>query len=208
MDITEPMTMATDYALGALAIALGLRLWRDAYRRPHSAKRPWALAFFSLAASALLGGTHHGLDENWSAQVAAGTWYLTLVSIGLVSAFLFVSASRILFSQPIARTFTGIAAVQFVVYAGWVWQRPEFIWAVLDYAPTMLYVLAVSVAGCVRGQAFGKWAVAGVLVTFGAAAIQQSDLALHKHFNHNDLYHVVQMMGTYLLYRAGLLLDR
>ena len=32
--------------------------------------------------------------------------------------------------------------------------------------------------------------------------------ALHEHFNHNDLYHVVQMAGTYLLYRTGLAFDR
>jgi hypothetical protein len=36
-----------------------------------------------------------------------------------------------------------------------------------------------------------------------AALVQRSGFALHRHFNHNDLYHVVQMLGTWLLYRGG-----
>ena len=54
-----------------------------------------------------------------------------------------------------------------------------------------------------------EWIIGGVLVSFGAAGIQQSGIALHQHFNHNDIYHVVQMAGVYLLYRgARLLRDR
>jgi hypothetical protein len=48
--------------------------------------------------------------------------------------------------------------------------------------------------------------VAGVMVSFAAAGVQQSGFALHQHFNHNDLYHVIQMAGVYLLYRGGRLL--
>ena len=34
-------------------------------------------------------------------------------------------------------------------------------------------------------------------------------LALHRHFNHNDLYHVIQIVALYLFYRGGaLLVDR
>jgi hypothetical protein len=28
-------------------------------------------------------------------------------------------------------------------------------------------------------------------------------VSLHQHFNHNDLYHVVQMVGLYGVYRGG-----
>ena len=208
MRITEPMTVATDYLLGALAVTLGLWLWRDAYRQPHLAKRPWALAFFGLASASLLGGTHHGFLAESPSTAAAWIWYLTLVSIGLVSALLFIAASRLAFSQRIASALAVVAMVQFLVYAGWAWARPEFVWAVLDYAPTMLYVLVVGAVGWARGREYGKWAVAGVAVSFGAAGIQQGGFALHEHFNHNDLYHLVQMAGIYLLYRAGLLFHR
>jgi hypothetical protein len=51
--------------------------------------------------------------------------------------------------------------------------------------------------------------VAGVAVSIAAAAVQASGLDLHQHFNHNDLYHLVQL-GALLLYYRGvrLLTDR
>ena len=48
-----------------------------------------------------------------------------------------------------------------------------------------------------------SWIVGGILLSFVGAAIQQSGVSLHQHFNHNDLFHVVQMVAFYLLYRGG-----
>jgi hypothetical protein len=36
-----------------------------------------------------------------------------------------------------------------------------------------------------------------------AALVQQSGLTLHRNFNHNDLYHVIQLVALWLLYRGG-----
>ena len=46
----------------------------------------------------------------------------------------------------------------------------------------------------------------GVLVSFMAAAVQVNGVALHDHFTHNDLYHVIQTGGMYFFYRGALLL--
>ena len=43
----------------------------------------------------------------------------------------------------------------------------------------------------------------GVAVSFAGAAAQMSGFALHRHFNHNDLYHVIQMLGLWLLFRGA-----
>jgi hypothetical protein len=45
-----------------------------------------------------------------------------------------------------------------------------------------------------------------VAVSVVAGVIQYAHLAPHEHFNHNDSFHVVQMVAIYLLYRGGLLL--
>jgi hypothetical protein len=53
------------------------------------------------------------------------------------------------------------------------------------------------------------WLIAGVLVSLVAAIVQARRLAPHRHFNHNDLYHVIQMAALYAFYRGGaLLVDR
>ena len=48
MTLAEPMTMATDYLLGALAAIFGVKLRRNGQSDPHLSKRPLALAFWSL----------------------------------------------------------------------------------------------------------------------------------------------------------------
>jgi hypothetical protein len=51
-----------------------------------------------------------------------------------------------------------------------------------------------------------KWILSGVAVSVLSAAIQRSGYDVHVHFNHNDLYHVVQIAGLYLFYRGASLL--
>ena len=45
--------------------------------------------------------------------------------------------------------------------------------------------------------------VAGVVVSFAGAGVQMSGFALHQHFNHNDLYHVIQMFGLWLFWKGA-----
>jgi Family of unknown function (DUF6962) len=41
----------------------------------------------------------------------------------------------------------------------------------------------------------------GVFVTLAGVTIQQSGWGLHQNFNHNDIYHLVQIVGLYYFYR-------
>jgi hypothetical protein len=52
------------------------------------------------------------------------------------------------------------------------------------------------------------WLVAGIVVSFAGLAVQQSTLRL-GFLNHNDIYHLIQIIGLYLLFRcAGTTRDR
>ncbi len=52
-----------------------------------------------------------------------------------------------------------------------------------------------------------NWLWSAVIVTLIGLAIQQTGWTLHDHFNHNDLYHVIQMGGLYCLYQGALRLN-
>ena len=54
--MSEPVTLLTDYALGAGSAGLGLRLL--------GFSRYWAVAFLALALAAFLGGTWLGLLQS------------------------------------------------------------------------------------------------------------------------------------------------
>lgn len=63
--------------------------------------------------------------------------------------------------------------------------------------------LASSVA---RRDESTRWLLAGLFASLAGVAIQQSPLNLHPNFNHNDLYHSVQLVALYLFYRGARLL--
>src|SRR5215469_14265249 len=81
MTINQPMTMVTDYLLGAVALICGGCLLRS---NGHKSKTLvlWSTGFFSAAAAAALGGTFHGFAAYQSARMHNALWNLTLLLIG------------------------------------------------------------------------------------------------------------------------------
>lgn len=49
----------------------------------------------------------------------------------------------------------------------------------------------------------GMWMMAGVALSLAGLAVQQSGWALHRCFDHNDLYHLIQGAALYLIYRGA-----
>lgn len=48
-----------------------------------------------------------------------------------------------------------------------------------------------------------RWLVVGCGITAVGLTLLVQKVSFHQHFNHNDLYHVVQMGGLYGVYRGG-----
>ena len=51
-----------------------------------------------------------------------------------------------------------------------------------------------------------RWVLFALALSALAAGVQYGRWALHAHFNHNDLYHVIQIGAMVLFYKAGKLL--
>ena len=177
--MTEPTTAFTDYALAAVSGYLGMRLRR--------LSPWWALAFFALALGALLGGTWHGF---WKSDAL---WKATTLSVGVAS-FGMVAGSALALSA--SRLLVGFAILKLIAYTAWMLGHDEFIWVVIDTA------IAFAVVAALHVWRFNAWMLAGVAVSVLAGLAQASGLALHEHFNHNDLYHVTQIVAMFLLYRG------
>lgn len=200
MTIQEPMTLATDYMLAALGVYWGV----DLLRRGGKPARLWAYAFFAMAAGAFFGGTAHGFVEWFDASQHAVIWKATTYSIGLASFFLLTATGAGVLPCKVSRVVMVVAALKLAVYLWWMSTHDEFVYVISDYGPSMLAVLACHLwAWRRRGVEWAKWIVLGVLVSFAGAGVQMSGFALHHHFNHNDLYHVIQMVGLWLFWRGA-----
>lgn len=180
--ISEPMTLATDYLLGSVAAWLAFKTFRIS--------RFWSLAFTALALAAFLGGTWHGFVQN------DVLWKATLLAVGVASfAMLAGSALTVTWGLPLG-ALIAFAIVKLAAYSAWMLFHDDFIWVVADTG------IALAIIGVLHLWRFNGWMLAGVAVSVAAGAVQASGLALHRHFNHNDLYHVIQIAALVLFYRG------
>ena len=197
--------MATDYLLAVVCLVLGLRLWRRAGDRSR-AIRLWSSAFVATAVAAVTGGTFHGFTVHLNALTATALWKATVWAIGAAGLLMVWAVAVAELGLTWRRTVVYLASLKFGLYAGWMVTHDQFRYVLIDYAPSLVAIAGIEMwARRARGSAAASWIVAGLLVTVLAAGVQAARLAPHPHFNHNDLYHVIQMAAFYLLYRGGLL---
>jgi hypothetical protein len=203
--ISEPMTMITDIALGAVSAVLGWRLYRNA--QEERARRCWGLAFGALAVSALLGGLHHGFAAVMTQATLAVSWKVTVFAIGVFSFGMMAGSVLDTTRGAVRAGLLAIAGAQLVAYAAWMLTRDAYGYVVLDTAIAMATLLLLHGWSAVsRRDEASCWALAGIAVSALAAAVQYYHVALHEHFNHNDLYHVIQIAAMALFFRGGKLL--
>jgi predicted membrane channel-forming protein YqfA (hemolysin III family) len=204
--VTEPMTVATDVVLAALAFVFAARLASRSAAEGSVAAAWLAAALAVTGLAALIGAFAHGTDTANDA-LRERLWRATVYVTGLIGAAT-VASVAFFAAQGSARTaLLAFAAIKLVVFMYRVARRPEFRIVAADYGIALAIVLVGAVVEMVRRRAPGMtWMIAGVLVSLVAALVQARRVALHRHFNHNDLYHVIQMVALYAFSRGGLLL--
>jgi hypothetical protein len=206
MTITEPSTMITNYALGAVALVASYALGRVGHR--DRSVHYWIGALFFTGVAALAGGTSHGFKLMMGPAAHGVLWKGTLAAIGAATFCFAASTAYAAFSRVLRRVVVSLVAAQLLVFLWVISRSPDFRYAVYDYAPIMLAVLAIHVVLKLRrGTPASAWIIAGIIVSFAAALIQAKGFGFHEHFNHNDVYHVIQMGGVYCFYRGGCLLE-
>ena len=210
MTISEPATLVTDYLLALFTGALGRRLGRLAsaaellgFIDQARAHRWWSVAFMATAVAGAAGGTMHGFQHEMPRAATNLLRLVTLESL-VLAAFAVVSAAFVLGGWSWRTRFiaTFAAGVAFGSYGLWVIRNPVFLMAILAYGAA--FAVLVGVRLFTRPLDLGgRLLLAGVVLSVIAAGIQQSGVAIHRNFNHNDLYHVVQAVAVWFLYLAA-----
>ena len=199
--------MVTDYVLAVLCGFFAWRLWRVGWGGAQTSVCSWAAGFVCFGVASLAGGTVHGFSTLLSEAALQSLWKVTIYAVGLASFFLLVGTLSACIVPSLRRFTLLIPYVQLIVYALWMATHDDFRYVIYDYAFTNLGIVALQFyAGITRRARSAPWLAGGVLVSFLAAAAQFNEIALHQHFNHNDIYHVIQMGGMYLFYRGALVL--
>ncbi|MEO7387797.1 MAG: hypothetical protein ABIX37_12730 [Gammaproteobacteria bacterium] len=197
--IEEPMTLFTDYVMVGVAGWLGFRLF--VARDGQAARSYWTLAFAAVTFGAALGGTSHGFAKVMDQDTLQWVWKVTVLAIGIGS-FGMVAGSAMAVTVGLSRRlWLAIAAVEFALYAWWILDRDDFIYVIADSGFAMALVGALHAGSAMRGHDRASyWMLGGVGVSVLAAGAQASGFDLHRNFNHNDLYHVIQIAAMPLFY--------
>ena len=188
--MSEPITALTDFVLAAITAFWAIRVFRASDRR---ASRLFAIALAATALSTLLGGLYHTMPGQ-------AIWKATALSVGLVSFFLGLSVAIAFLSPRATRIVRVVLLVQLCVYAIAVMLSDDFWIVIADYGSVMLAILIV----CARRA---RWIVAAILISFVASAFQVSSVRIGP-LNHNDIYHVIDVVALYCFYRGGMELSR
>jgi hypothetical protein len=205
--LSEPSTVVTDVLLAAVALVLAVRL---AAATSGAGARLLAAAFVVVGASALAGAVVHGLTRQLGERRWRLLWRVTLLLAALVSALLLAGVAAAELRGPARVALLGAAVVKLAVVWLHTLRDADFRWIVLDSAGTLAAVAAVEGMAWVGRGAVGAqaapWILGGVALSVLGGLVQQARLALHRHLNHNDLYHLAQAAAIYLFFRGALLL--
>jgi hypothetical protein len=176
----DPMALATDYLLAIAAVLFASRLW--------TVHRLWALAFLFTGLAAFLGGTFHAF-----APESVLLWKAVVFSVGFASFFLLAGSG--------GRALRAFAAVKLIVYLVWMTTHNEFVWVIADYGITLLILGAVH---SIWRSPATRWVLGSIGVSILGALVQQFRVTLHPRWmDFNDIYHLIQIVALWMLYRGG-----
>ena len=205
IELTRPAVSLTDFALAIECTVFTLLLMR----RPASDPllRGWFVTFFgSIAAASLLGGTMHGFFEYSTSPVRTILWTATLLSILLTSFAAWSTAAILQLDARASLWARRFAVAQLVVLSLVVlFVTREFLVAIVAYLPATIFLLiSLSLAYRRRRRPALAWGVAGLVLVFVGAAVQQLGVTVHPvYLDHNTLYHVIQGIALWMIYRAA-----
>jgi hypothetical protein len=202
MTLNEPAVALTDFALAIECAVFVLLLSRgDASDRT---LRLWFVVFFASAALAsLLGGSVHGFFHDKSSDGRRILWQATLLAILFTGLAAWNIGAGILLTARNATLVRRFAILQLVIFSFVVmFVKHEFFIAIIAYLPATLFLLIGLIAGYrSRRLPALRWGIAGLGLTFLAAAVQRLNIAIHPHyFDHNALYHVIQGAGLWMIF--------
>jgi len=198
----SPTTAITNYMIGCIGLYFG---WQTLQIQDSLFHNLWACSFFSLSMGSLLGGSYYGFGPRLPNFITKVIWRLTLIFIGITGLFLAGSAATFYINETGKFGLMIGSAILIIKYVLGLNKDETFHYAIKFYVSLMILALIGFIPAFFSlGYTGALPIVIGLLVSLSAVGVQASGLTLHKHFNHNDLFHGIQILGMILMYRGGL----
>lgn len=204
----ERVIMLTDFALGMLSLYFA-KVLAEKRRETEWPYRLWIAMFVMMGVAALLGGLAHGMTAMADVPPGwiQGVWLFTLCALWLASLLFYSAVAANRFGVTRLPVCMAPVILGLAVYALWMADKPEFKYVIFGYEGVLVLALACVADDIAGGRAGARWLPAGVLISFVAALTQINEWRKGEVFNHNDVYHLIDMPAFYCWYRAAILFD-
>lgn len=199
--IHDPDVVFTDLGLALLAAFFAWRLWTG---RAAELPRLGAILMAALASAAFWGAIFHAFFPRQTSTTAGYiAWMPVALSVVAAAATMVDLALRVIVPGLAPPRGRAIVAVYALGFAGVVFLVDEsFTSIVLFYVPALVLFLLGAGLHAIRTRSRGWSSITlGLLISVGAALLQQARLAIHvEYFDHNAVYHVLQGIALGFLY--------
>jgi hypothetical protein len=202
VSLHDPDVVFTDLGLAILGGYLAWRLWRAPDGGP--LLRSGAVLMGGLASAALWGAIFHAFFPAGTTTIPGYlVWAPVSLSIVVAATTMLALALRLLVPRlppGMLRALALIYSIGFAAVALMVDQSFRSI--VCFYVPALLLLLVAAAREAIRNRSAGWGPIAlGLLISAGAAVLQQLRVSIHPvYFDHNAVYHVVQVVALLVLY--------
>ncbi len=205
--IYEPMTAFTDLLIFGLGLYFARELYGIYVTKLKSLHLHFMMVFFFMGLAGLLGALTHGIGPHLPQSIHTFIWRITLYCIGLTTFSMLLGGLYHVVPFNTMNWLKWLPLLGLIVYMILITRNDDFKTVIRFYTPAMMLLLLMMLYSLLRFQSDGtSWIIFSVLMAFAGTAVQQSGFSFHKHFNHNDIYHVFQMGSMFLLYKGVILL--
>lgn len=202
---TEQTTAATDVLLAILSFIVAIKVYQTGIHIDKIKTRIWVWAFGLLSFASAVGAIAHGFQmSKFTNFLLWQPLNLSLgIAIGLFAAGVIYDYKNFSLPKNLIPKLLIFACIFFMIT---IILPNAFIVFIIYEAIAMLFAFVVYIILALRKKIKGAWVMAaGIFVTIIAAAIQSIEaiaVTFIWEFDHNGIFHIVQMIGLIILLKG------
>lgn len=189
----EPITAITDFLLSFENLFFALAVLLKNKKKPKSL---WFFFFLFVSLGAFFGALFHGFK--WAHNPEMWRFVTLFLVIGIT--FFPCALGTLVWNIPAGFVWASILILSCGISI-LLFESHNFLHIVIYEIVMLLLGAAMSIILIRKSRPEGRYLLTGIILSFVAAGIQQSDLKLFI-FNNNDLFHLIQMIGQALFFMA------
>ena len=198
----EPTTIITDLVIAIFGFYCAHFLQSLYFNSQMEVHKYFSFYFLSIAIGASFGSVYHAVETKFH-NFRSGLWKMIMIcmvlsSVTLLLAIIFFSIS----SNDSSQKFLQILSYGVIFFSTIkIFYDDDIKNAAIIYYPiSFISAVVMFLSWYHNSNMDAKQILIGLIISLFGTSFVITRISLHKHFNHNDLFHVFQIIGMYFIF--------